>query len=64
MRNVKIPAGLRCVLAGIALFYALPAAADMVTYTTSLQSGNMCTGCGPFTMIGAIHTTFLNRIFT
>src|SRR5262252_782202 len=48
MRSLRIPAGLRCVLAGIALFYALPAAADMVTYTTSLQSGNMCTGCGPF----------------
>jgi hypothetical protein len=39
---------LRIVLAGVALFIALPAAADSVTYTTSLQTGNMCTGCGPF----------------
>lgn len=30
------------------LSYASPARADSVTYTTSLQSGNMCTNCGPF----------------
>lgn len=36
-------------LAGaVAIFSALPAMADTVTYTDSLQSGNMCTGCGPF----------------
>jgi hypothetical protein len=27
---------------------AAPALASTVTYTTSLQTGNMCTGCGPF----------------
>jgi len=27
---------------------ASPAMADSVSYTDSLQSGNMCTGCGPF----------------
>jgi hypothetical protein len=27
---------------------ATPALASTVSYTTSLQSGNMCTGCGPF----------------
>jgi hypothetical protein len=41
-------------LAAAALFGAIAlsivptAKADMVKYTTSLQSGNMCTGCGPF----------------
>ncbi len=34
---------------GIAfILNGLPAMADSVTYTTSLQSSNMCTGCGPF----------------
>jgi hypothetical protein len=32
----------------IAIFNVLPATAASVTYTTSLQSGSMCTGCGPF----------------
>ena len=37
------------VLLGImAIFNAVPATADSVTYMDSLQSGSMCTGCGPF----------------
>jgi hypothetical protein len=41
--------GLRIVVCGAVLFNALPAmAGNITTYTTSLQSGNMCTGCGPF----------------
>ena len=32
----------------VALLDVVPAMADMVSYTTSLQSGNMCNGCGPF----------------
>jgi hypothetical protein len=35
-------------LGAAAVFHTVPAMADTVTYTTSLQSGNMCTGCGPF----------------
>jgi hypothetical protein len=31
-----------------AIFNASPAMADTVIYTGSLQSGNTCTGCGPF----------------
>lgn len=32
----------------VVLCSATPALASTVTYTTSLQGGNMCTGCGPF----------------
>jgi hypothetical protein len=35
----------------IAIFNVLPATAASVTYTTSLQSGSMCTGCGPFGIV-------------
>jgi hypothetical protein len=40
--------GMAATLVMASLINALPAAADSVTYTTSLQGGNMCTGCGPF----------------
>jgi len=39
------------VVAVVGLLAAPAAAASTVTYTTSLQSGNMCTGCGPFGMV-------------
>ena len=48
MRNPTAFSRLRSILIAIVLLHGLPAAADTVTYTTSLQSGNMCTGCGPF----------------
>jgi hypothetical protein len=35
-------------LGAAGIFNAPPVMADNVTYTTSLQSGNMCTACGPF----------------
>lgn len=40
--------GVAALLGVIATFSVPPAMADMVSYTTSLQSGNMCSGCGPF----------------
>jgi hypothetical protein len=40
--------GVTGILVVAAMINALPAMADSVTYTTSLQSSNMCTGCGPF----------------
>jgi hypothetical protein len=40
--------GVAAALGIVAMVNALPAVADSVTYTTSLQSSNMCTGCGPF----------------
>jgi len=43
--------GMAATLAIASWVNVLPAAADSVTYTTSLQSGNMCTGCGPFGIV-------------
>jgi hypothetical protein len=42
------PWGFVAALTGMALFQCPLAHADTTMYTTSLQSGNMCTGCGPF----------------
>ena len=51
MRNPTAFSTLRGILTALVLLNGLPATADTVTYTTSLQSGNMCTGCGPFGMV-------------
>jgi hypothetical protein len=40
--------GVAALFGVVATLTALPAMAATVSYTTSLQSGNMCTGCGPF----------------
>jgi hypothetical protein len=46
--RIKKLAWIAASLGGAALLSLQPAVASTVTYTDSLQSGNMCTGCGPF----------------